>query len=131
MFPSQELGHIIHHCPNVCCFECHEYGHIVVDCLHQIPPSGMPAHHHRHDSNTRHCTRSTSRHHQQTDTETADQGCSPIPTDIIVTVITTPTEAIPGYIIETVDATIEVLCDAVTPVLIITTMNTTLKIILA
>ena len=29
------------------CFKCDEYGHIVVDCPHQIPPSGTPAHHHR------------------------------------------------------------------------------------
>ena len=64
-FQCQELGHIAHHCPNVHCFECEEYGHIVVDCPHWIPPSGTPAHHHRQDSNTRHCTRSTSRHHHQ------------------------------------------------------------------
>ena len=36
----KELGHIAHRCPNVCCFECKEYGHIVVDCPHWIPPSG-------------------------------------------------------------------------------------------
>ena len=34
----------------------------------------------------------------------------------------TPTEVIPGHIIETVDATIGVLHDAVTPVLIVITM---------
>ena len=64
-YQCQELGHIACHCLNVCCFECNEYGYIVVDCVHQIPPSGTPAHHHRQDSNTRHCTRSTSRHHHQ------------------------------------------------------------------
>ena len=42
-FQCQELGHIAHHCPNVCCIECDEYGHIVVDCLDRIPPSGIPA----------------------------------------------------------------------------------------
>ena len=31
----------------------------------------------------------------------------------------TPTEAIPSHIIETVEATIGVFCDAITPVLII------------
>ena len=64
-FQCQELGHIACYCPNVCCFKCKEYGHIVVDCPHQIAPSGTPAHHHRQDSNIRHCTRSTSRHHHQ------------------------------------------------------------------
>ena len=65
-FQCQELSHIAHHCPNVHCFKCEEYGHIVVDCPHKIPPSGTPAHHHRQDSNTRHCTRLTSREcHQE------------------------------------------------------------------
>ena len=57
------------------------------------------------------------------DTDTADQGHSPNPTDIKVTVIPTPTEAIPGHKIETVDATIGVLHDAITPVLIIFAMT--------
>ena len=64
-FQCQELGHIAHHCPNIRCFECEEYGHIAVDCPDRIPPSGIPAHHKRHHSNTRHCTRSTSRHHHR------------------------------------------------------------------
>ena len=62
-FQCQELGHIAHHCPNVYCFECDEYGHIAADCPDRIPPSGMPACHKRQHSNTRHHTRSTSRHH--------------------------------------------------------------------
>ena len=62
-FQCQELGHIAHHCPNVCCFECDEYGHMVADCPDRIPPSGTPPCHHRQNSSTRHCTRSTSRHH--------------------------------------------------------------------
>ena len=92
-FQCQELGHIVHHCSNVHCFECDEYGHIVVDTI------------------------------TRTGTETADQGCSPVSTDIIVTVIMAPTEAVPGHIIETVDATIGVLHNAVSPVLIITTVT--------
>ena len=36
-----------------------------MDCLHQIPPPGMPACHHRLKSHTRHCTRLTSCHHHQ------------------------------------------------------------------
>ena len=63
-FQCEELGHITHHCPNVHCFECNEYGHIVADCPDRIPQSGIPAHHHRQISNTRHHTRSTSRCHQ-------------------------------------------------------------------
>ena len=41
----QESDHIAQHCPNVHCFKCDEYGHIVVDCLyHWILPLGTPAH---------------------------------------------------------------------------------------
>ena len=48
-----------------------------------------------------------------TDTDTADQGHSPDPTDIEAIVIMTPTEVIPGHIIETLEATIGVLHDAI------------------
>ena len=61
-FQCQELGHIACHCTNIRCCECDEYGHIATDCPDWIPPSGTPAHHKRHHSNMRHCTRSTSRH---------------------------------------------------------------------
>ena len=64
-FQCQELGHIACHCLNVHCFECYEYGHIAADCPDGIPPSGTPAHHKTQHSNTRHCTRSTSRPHHQ------------------------------------------------------------------
>ena len=57
------------------------------------------------------------------DTDTADQVHSPNPADIEVTVIVTPTEVIPGHIIETVDTTIGVLHDAIIPVLIVITMT--------
>ena len=49
-FQCQEAGHIAWHSSNVRYFECDEYGHIVVNCLHRIPPSGTPAHHHRSPS---------------------------------------------------------------------------------
>ena len=62
-FQCQEFSHITCHCLSVFCFECDEYGHIVADCPDRIPPSGMPAYHKRQNSNTRHHTRSTSRHH--------------------------------------------------------------------
>ena len=61
-FQCQESGHIACHCPNIRCFDCNEYGHIAADCPDRIPPSGTSAHHKRHHSNTRHHTRSTSRH---------------------------------------------------------------------
>ena len=61
-FQCQESGHIARHCPNMRCFDCDEYGHIAVDCPDRIPPSGTSAHHKRHHPNTRHHTRSTSRH---------------------------------------------------------------------
>ena len=56
---------IAHYCPNVQCFECDEYGHIVVDCPHRIPPSGTPGHHHRPQSQNSHHNRSTSHHHHK------------------------------------------------------------------
>ena len=61
----QELGNIAHHCLNVHCFECNEYGHILADCPDRIPLSGTPAFHHRLNSRARHCTRSTSRCHHR------------------------------------------------------------------
>ena len=64
-FQCQESGHIVCHCPNICCFKCNEYSHIVMDCPDQIPPSDTPAHHHRKESNTRHHTRSPSKHCHQ------------------------------------------------------------------
>ena len=59
----------------------------------------------------------------RTGTDTADQGHSPIPADIAVTVTMIPTEAIPGHIIETIDVTTGVVHDALTPVLIIPTIT--------
>ena len=64
-FQCQELGHIACHCPNIRCLECEEYGHIAADCPDRISPSGTPAHHKRHHSNTRCHTRSTYRHHHR------------------------------------------------------------------
>ena len=64
-FQCQELGHIAHHCLNIRCFDCNEYGHVAADCPDRILPSGTPAHQKRHSSNTRHHTKSTSRHHHR------------------------------------------------------------------
>ena len=120
-FQCQELGHITCHCPNVHCFECNEYGHIAADCPDRIPPSGMPAHHKRQHSNTRHCARSTSRHHATgTGTDIAGQDHSHTLTDIEVTVTIIHTEVIPDHI---TDATTGALHDTITPALIIITMT--------
>ena len=110
-FQCQEFGLIACDCPNLCCFECHEYGHIVVDCPHWIPPSGTPAHHHKQIATPGIAQGLLLDKITRTGTKTADQGPSPIPADIIVTVIMAPTEAIPDHIIETVDATIGALCN--------------------
>ena len=64
-FQCQEIGHIVHHCPNIRCFEYNEYGHIAADYPDRTPPLDTPAHHKRHHSNMRHHTRSTSRYHQR------------------------------------------------------------------
>ena len=113
-FQCQELGHIAHHCPNVHCFECDEYGHIEADCPHWIPPPGTPAHHHRQNSNTRHHIRSTSRHHhwdryRHSRSRSQSQPCR--------------YGSHRGPIKGRVDATIGVLHDTVTPVLIAIAMT--------
>ena len=59
----------------------------------------------------------------RTDTDTADQGLSPIPTDIAATVTMIHTEDIPGDIIETIDITTGVLHNGLTTVIIIPTMT--------
>ena len=43
-FQSQESGHIAHHCPSIWCFECDEYGHIVMDGPHRIPSLQVQLH---------------------------------------------------------------------------------------
>ena len=48
----------------------------------------------------------------RTGTDTVDQGHSPIPTDIAVTVTMVPTDYIPGHIIETIDTIIGALHDS-------------------
>ena len=53
------------HCPHIQCFDCDEYSHVAADCPDKIPPSGTLARHKKHHSNTRHCTRSTFRHHNR------------------------------------------------------------------
>ena len=55
--------------------------------------------------------------------DTVDQGHSPTPTYITVTVIIIHTDAVPGHIIETIDLTIGVLHNALTPLFIIPTMT--------
>ena len=64
MLPVPRVRPHCSHCPNVCCCECDEYGHIAADCPDRIPPSGTPVCHKRHHSHTRHQNRSTSQHHR-------------------------------------------------------------------
>ena len=42
----QESDNIAGHCPHMQCYECDDYSHMVMDCLHKIPSSGRPAPHH-------------------------------------------------------------------------------------
>ena len=109
-FQFQESGHIACHCPNVQYIDCNEYGHILVDCPHSIPPSGTPAHHHRLKSWHRHHNRSTSHHYHNTDT--VGLGHNPILTDTAATATMIPTEGTPGHIVGTAENIIEVLHDA-------------------
>ena len=47
------------------CFECDDYGHIVMDFPHKIPPLGTPAIHHQCKSHKGHLTRPSLRHHYE------------------------------------------------------------------
>ena len=98
-----------------------------MDCPHRIPPSGTPVHHHRQNSNTRPHTRSTLDTITGTDTGTVDQGCNPNHADMEAIVAMTPTEAVLGHMTGRVDATIGVLCNAITPVLIIIAVTCHIK----
>ena len=115
-FQCQELGHIACHCPHIRYFECDEYDHIAADCPDKIPPSGMPAHHKRHHSNTRHHTRSTFRHHHRDWHSNRGPDHSHIPTDIKVIVIITQTEATPDHVTEVLTGALHI---TITPALII------------
>ena len=63
-FQCQEISHMACYCPHIWCFDCDNYGHVAMDCLDKIPPSGTLAHHRRNATN-RH-DRSSSRHHSHT-----------------------------------------------------------------
>ena len=63
-FQYQEIGHMACYCPHIWCYDCDNYGHVAMDCLDKIPPSGTPACC-RTDTNDRH-ERSSSRHHSHT-----------------------------------------------------------------
>ena len=58
----QEHGHNARHCPNIRCFDCDEYSHIVIDWPHKIPPLVMPAKHCQPRLHKSHHARSCSRH---------------------------------------------------------------------
>ena len=124
-FQCQKLGHIGCHWPNVQCFECDGYSHIVVDCPHRIPPSGTPAHQHMtkiskypplHATITKTGIEAIGLHH------------NPIIADTTAKVTMIPTEAIPGHTTGTTDNIIGVLHDAHTQALIDIILTMTLHI---
>ena len=63
-FQCQEISHMAHYCPHIWCFNCNNYGHVAMDCLDKIPPSGTTACC-RGNTTNRH-DRSSSRHHSHT-----------------------------------------------------------------
>ena len=52
-YQCQELAHMACYCPQIRCFYCNNYGHVVADCSDKIPPSGTPARHRERTPNTR------------------------------------------------------------------------------
>ena len=62
-FQCQEPGHIAWHSPYIKCYGCNEYGHIMMDCSHKIPPSRTPAMHYK--AHKGYLARSSLRHHQE------------------------------------------------------------------
>ena len=63
-FQCEEVGHMAHYCPHIWCYDCNNYGHVVMDCSDKILPLGTPACH-RTDTKER-SRRSSSRHHSHT-----------------------------------------------------------------
>ena len=68
-----------------------------MDCLHRIPLSGTPAHHHRPKSHSSCHTRSTSCQCHKDRCRCISLGHNPILTDITAKVTMTPAEAVPGH----------------------------------
>ena len=64
-FQCQEQEHIARKCPIIKCFKCDEYGYIVMDYPHRIPPSGTPVKHHQPRPHRCKTNRSCSRHHHE------------------------------------------------------------------
>ena len=46
-FQCQETAHTACNYTHIGWYECYEYGHIVMDCPHKIPPSGTPVTQHK------------------------------------------------------------------------------------
>ena len=108
-FQWQEPGHIAWHCPHIRCHECDEYGHIVMDIPHRIPPSGTQAPHHKAHKNS--YTRSSYRHHWETEKEETSPDHSLDTADTIAPAIMTCIEAAPDHNNRTGSATIEAAQD--------------------
>ena len=43
-FQCQKVGHMACYCPQICCYDYDNYGHVAMDCPDKIPPSGTPYH---------------------------------------------------------------------------------------
>ena len=72
-FQCQEPGHIAQYCPHIRCYECDDYGLIIMDFPHKIPPLGTLVPHYKAHRN--HHTRLSSRHHWE-DWERGDRSRS-------------------------------------------------------
>ena len=44
-FQCQEVGHMAHYYPHICCYDCNNYRPVAMDCPDKILPSGTPSHH--------------------------------------------------------------------------------------
>ena len=51
-FQCQEVSHMACYCPHIWCYDCDNYGHVVMDCPDKILPLGTPTCH-RADNNDR------------------------------------------------------------------------------
>ena len=43
--PLHQLLEMACYCPQIHCYDCHNYGHVAMDCPDKILPSGTPSHH--------------------------------------------------------------------------------------
>ena len=114
-FQYQECSHIARNCPSIRCFECDEFDHIIMDCLHRIPPSGTPTKH----TNLNHIKATTPDLAPDTAMRTGPgdivPGHSHISTDTAVPVVMICIKAITDYDIGIIATTTGIAHDAQIP----------------